>query len=798
MKQLLFRYLILLCLLPSEPLLASVLPVAHTCQRQVNSLLQYDGYLFGATSGGLFINDTVTAEFSHYTVLDGLSENDNRCLAITEDGLLWCSSAGARLDLFEIIGTSGESPSLTFVGTFQEFADDDQIFSIHHLSVNGEWILVATDIGYTRMRWDADSGGFTVDYTIRRPGELGYEVPIYRLGVFDDRIVLAAECGVAVHDPLLGEPGQPESWQDFPICSQEDVIRQLISAGDKAWLLISDIVDIGHLYRVDADGISEVLTMPHLLDVTLNGDQLLLADEGQIYSFSGNPGDPLLDPQPVANFNIFAAQAEGNWYHCSSTWTSTGGLIQSAGGSQTVIPGPAMESFTDLQYDDDGRLWVTGQSAGAVGAGLAVLENGVWTNYTCQDETYRAQMNIDPAFEAFNEMLIDSEGWIWLSTWGYGLILFRPDLEQFYYFDHNSTFAQRFYGPITENGALPDFPITAGLSEDPYGNVWVLNNRSLTDTVLVAIPHEFHTDDSTAFKYHALPETNLYSLNAEQPGNIWAGAGAVLSGAGGAGDWGSASKDLNGLLGEDRTLPIWDQDSVAQVVISLVSDEYNGGIDGGPGFITTMQSDLDGNFWVATTEGLYYSSAFLGDPTLFNRLLYVQGLTSEEIYCLGVDPRNRLWVGTDSGFDLLDVSTFFFTDHYTEEVTGVPWSNVRALDFNAQDGAAAAITGQGIFILSTGLAEHPEAQSDVIHPYPNPFRPGLQDRVHFPPHEVSRYATVAIYTVSGKLVRRISGVESDAGWDGRSESGELVPGGIYIVLLSGNQGKATGKIAVIH
>ena len=114
MKRLLNRYLILLCLLSSEQLLAAVLPVVHTCQQQVNSLLHHDGCLFGATTGGLFVNDTLAIDFSHYTVLDGLSENDNRRLAITEDGLLWCASAGAQLDLFEITGASGQNPGLVF------------------------------------------------------------------------------------------------------------------------------------------------------------------------------------------------------------------------------------------------------------------------------------------------------------------------------------------------------------------------------------------------------------------------------------------------------------------------------------------------------------------------------------------------------------------------------------------------------------------------------------------------------------------------------------------------------------
>ena len=798
MNRLLHYSLILFCLLLLEQTATTAQPVAHTCQRQVNQLLQQDGCLFGATTGGLFILDTLTGAFDRFTVLEGMSENDSRQLAITGDGLLWSAVAGAGLDLFALTGTGGQPQGLELLGTFQEFAADDQIFSIHDLAVQGEWVFVATDIGFTRMRWDVSSGGFTVDYTVRRAGELGYEVPINRIGSFNDSIVLATTCGVALHDPTLGEPDQPESWQVYPICGSDDEIRQLVSSGSEVWLLVADVNQVGHLYRIDSDGPVEVLSHLNLLDVTLRDSTLLLADQNRIYSFSGESGDPLVELALVTNFNRFADNGRGSWYHRRSTWTDAGGLVQFNSNQETVIPGPAMESFTDLEYDATGRLWVTGQSAGAVGAGIALWQGEEWINYTCQDSSYRAQMRLSTGFEAFNELLIDSEGWIWLSTWGYGLIMFRPDLERFYRFDEESAPGQRLYGPVTENGPLPNYPITAGLSEDPQGNIWVLNNRTLNDSVLVVIPAEIHISDSTSFHYLALPETNLYSLYAEQNGNIWAGAGAILSGAGGAGDWGSSSKDIYGLLEYDSTPPVWEQDSLQVTEISLAEEEYNGGISGSSGFITTMRSDLDGNFWVATTEGLYYSSVFLGDPTLFNRLLYVQGLSSETVYCLAVDPRNRLWVGTDDGLDLLDVSTFLFTEHYTEAVTGIPWSNVRALDFNPLDGVAAVVTGRGIFIMPTGLAEHPEAQPDVVHPYPNPFRPGQHDRLRFPPEEVSRYSTAAVYTPSGKLVRRFSGVQIDQGWDGRAENAELVPSGIYVILLSGSQGKATGKIAVIR
>jgi len=772
---------------------------AHTCQRRVNALLQQDGYLYSATTGGLFLYDITAAAFEQLTVLEGLSVNDTRKLTITGDDLVWTATAGAGLELFEPSYSGGGELQLQHIGTFQEFADDAHIFTIHDLAAWDDWVLVATDIGFTKMRWDPAAGGFSAAYTIRRPGELGYEIPVFRIGIFNERIVLAAESGLALHNPELGEPDQPASWEAFPIFTPDDTILQLETGHGAVWVLSSDMDGTGHLFRLDDEGVVEALQFDNPRSLAVTPEELLLADHQRIYTFSGQPGDPLLPLAEVTNLNCFARNSGGDWFHRSSTWTDPGGLRRLESTDDIIIPGPAMESVTDLQYDHSGRLWITGQSAGAVGAGCAVLTGEEWTNYTCQDSAYRAQMHLSTGLEAFNEMLVDGEGWVWLSTWGYGLLLYRPDLDRFFVYDEQSAPGHRFHGLLIDGQPHPEFPITAGLSEDHQGNIWVINNRSLTDSILVAIPAEFHADTNTTFHYFAFDESNLYSVYAGLPGSVWAGAGRVLSGAGGTNDWGSSSKDIYGLIDLPPDQPAWEAGPLTSVEISLAEEQYNSGIDGSSGFITAMQADLDGNFWVATTDGLYYSSIFLVDLTLFNRLLYVEGLSSEVIYCLAVDPRNRLWVGTDFGLDVLDVSTFLFTDHYTEAATGVPWSEVRALDFNPVNGDAAVLTGQGIFILRVGLAEHPAQQAADLHPYPNPFRPGQHARVALPPEEVSRYATAAIYTVSGRLVRRLSGVELDLhGWDGRADSGELVPTGVYLILLSGSEGKGIGKIAVIR
>lgn len=107
----------------------------------------------------------------------------------------------------------------------------------------------------------------------------------------------------------------------------------------------------------------------------------------------------------------------------------------------------------------------------------------------------------------------------------------------------------------------------------------------------------------------------------------------------------------------------------------------------------------------------------------------------------------------------------------------------------ASDGTNGAIT-----------IEAPETAPNLSNTkaYPNPFKPSSgHDRIVF--MNLTEGSTVKIYTLSGKLVKKIKGQTGGmAEWDVRNKRGKKVSSGIYIYLITNKSGEEKkGKIAIV-
>lgn len=62
-----------------------------------------------------------------------------------------------------------------------------------------------------------------------------------------------------------------------------------------------------------------------------------------------------------------------------------------------------------------------------------------------------------------------------------------------------------------------------------------------------------------------------------------------------------------------------------------------------------------------------------------------------------------------------------------------------------------------------------------------------------------RFDDLRVFTLGGRLVRELTWTEAiSTGWDGRNSKGNLVAGGVYLVVATTADGhSATGKIAVL-
>ncbi|MEW6605823.1 MAG: FlgD immunoglobulin-like domain containing protein [bacterium] len=86
-----------------------------------------------------------------------------------------------------------------------------------------------------------------------------------------------------------------------------------------------------------------------------------------------------------------------------------------------------------------------------------------------------------------------------------------------------------------------------------------------------------------------------------------------------------------------------------------------------------------------------------------------------------------------------------------------------------------------------------------VYVYPNPFKPAIHNRMTFA--DITDSATIRIFTVAGELVKTIEVTPVDSGrptWDGKNEDGEKVASGIYIYVITTEEGyKISGKIGII-
>ncbi len=92
------------------------------------------------------------------------------------------------------------------------------------------------------------------------------------------------------------------------------------------------------------------------------------------------------------------------------------------------------------------------------------------------------------------------------------------------------------------------------------------------------------------------------------------------------------------------------------------------------------------------------------------------------------------------------------------------------------------------------LANYAGQQEPIA--FPNPFRIAQANNLSFsiPPSLAGASPTIKIYTVSGQLVKELTGLT----WDGRNASGNLAASGTYIFLIQTSNGQAKGRFAVIH
>jgi hypothetical protein len=222
--------------------------------------------------------------------------------------------------------------------------------------------------------------------------------------------------------------------------------------------------------------------------------------------------------------------------------------------------------------------------------------------------------------------------------------------------------------------------------------------------------------------------------------------------------------------------------------------------------VTSWDIDSQGYLWVGAHNGAYYTQS--GVPGDLNSLHFVCVYdlpVGQSVNAVHVDADDNKWFGTDDGVAVMDKNFtwahVFKTSDAEENRSGLASNSVTSITSNPETGDIWIGTTDGLSRLQSPYVNRAGGLRD-LKPYPNPFAADGAHRMFINHQDLGGvFDELRVYTLTGRLVRKISwsqAINPNVGWDGRNGDGELVAGGVYLLVVSATDGSsATGKVAVL-
>lgn len=219
--------------------------------------------------------------------------------------------------------------------------------------------------------------------------------------------------------------------------------------------------------------------------------------------------------------------------------------------------------------------------------------------------------------------------------------------------------------------------------------------------------------------------------------------------------------------------------------------------------VLSIAKDKDGFIWVGSDIGvtvffdpfsISQGQAVDASCPVFNlRCL----LKDEQINAIAIDGGNRKWMATNNG-------VFLVSEDGDELIANFTTANSPLLSNKVLDVTVDGTTGEVFFATDKGLisfqgdaTEGASRCSDVLV-YPNPVFRSFNGQITI--QGSSANSTVRITSVTGMLVKEIEAQGGTATWDGYDLYGNKVSSGIYLALISRDDGEraCVGKFSIIN
>ncbi|MBN1446714.1 MAG: hypothetical protein JXA28_02185 [Bacteroidetes bacterium] len=704
--------------------------------------------IWAATGGGLF-HVSSDRTFTRYTNVDGLSAIDYSAIARHDDGTV---IAGANTGMINVL--------------------------------------------------DPETGWYAVTDIVRTTDILQRGITVIHLHA--DRAYIGTEFGLTVFDPLRREFG--DTYQKFGSLRAQLPVSGILIDGNRIWVTTSEGVAYGDLRNINLKDPASwtAQEIGDVKSITLLGGIPVIATQQALHRYNGETWEEFLSTMPVGEVRRLESVGNDALLLTSDGLyrVTSGGVLSQVGDrvSQAIYPdgteltdvlvagdeiivasnvgvsrfttgqswdflkpeGPNSNFISDLAVDREGLLWAaSGFRSG--GKGMYAFDGERWMNFTRSSHP-------DVRTDAITAAAAAADGSTWFATWGDGVFERQTDGTIRFFNTENVTGF-----PAVPGG--PSFAAVRSLRFDDRGNLWTLHERGQTSMLGCRTPEG---------SWHFLNDPRL-PVDLEVRGMAIDPFGQIWSVIDDDDYRGIAILDYNNtpaLAGDDRWTQLRAADANGLNAVEIV---------------TSVAVDLLGDVWIGTDRGL----RTIFNPrepervskTCFNTRCNIEGLF---ITCIAVDPVNNKWLGTTEGVFVLTPDGSEILAQYDTDNSPLLDNEIQALTVHPGSGVAYIATNRGLSSLVTPYVQ-PVTTFEELTVAPNPFRPGIDDRVMI--DGLVEGSVIKVLSVSGNLVAELSSPGGRVGfWDGRTLEGDYAPSGVYFVVAAASNGSqaATAKLAVIR
>jgi hypothetical protein len=223
--------------------------------------------------------------------------------------------------------------------------------------------------------------------------------------------------------------------------------------------------------------------------------------------------------------------------------------------------------------------------------------------------------------------------------------------------------------------------------------------------------------------------------------------------------------------------------------------------------VNDIVEDKKGLIWIATDQGVaviynldnLYTGAVNAEQILIQENgVYHHLLESDRVTCIAVDGGNKKWFGTEgNGVFLMSEDGKTQLKHFTAETSALLSNKIIDITIDEMTGEVFFATDKGI-VSFKGTATDGADSNGEVYAYPNPVKHDFEGTIGI--KNLVDNAIVKITDVSGNMVYETRAEGGQATWNGKLVSGERAATGVYLVLISNEDGteKAVTKILFIN